>query len=70
MVGFEENRIDGTMYRRLIVDTTHNVNDFNKRQVVIRIACSTHKINGIYRRLIVYTTHPADHFFRRRVILI
>jgi hypothetical protein len=70
MVGFEENRIDGTMYRRLIVDTTHNVNDFYKRQVAVRIACSTDKINDIYRPLIVYTTHPANHFFRRRVILI
>ena len=68
MVGFEENRIDGTMYRRLIVDATHNVNNFYKRQVVVRMR-STHKINGIYRRLIVYTTHQPI-IFRRSVNLI
>ena len=43
IIGFAENRIDWTMYWRLIVDTTHN--DIYKRQVV-RTACSMPKING------------------------
>jgi hypothetical protein len=28
--GFDENRIDGTMYCQLISETTHNASDFYK----------------------------------------
>jgi hypothetical protein len=43
--GFEENRIDGSMYWQLIIDTTHNVTDLNKHHVV-STTCSMLRING------------------------
>ena len=64
--GFEENRIDGSMYWQLIIDTTHNATDLNKHHVV-STTCSTHDSNGFHKRQVVHTTHTTKHYYRRRV---